>query len=288
MKLSQKNKGIIFILLAGFFFATMGVGSRMAGDLPVMQKAFFRNFFAAVFAFCMLLKQQHDFRYPVDTLPFLAIRSICGTLGIICNFYALDHLVLSDANILNKFSPFAAIVFSFLFLKEKINLPQLLTLLGAFIGVCLVIQPSFSFQEVYPGLIGFLGGIMAGAAYTAVRYLGKMGLESIKIVFFFSLFSCLVILPFVLLNYAWMSPFQFLMLILCGISAAGGQVCITKAYTYAPAKEISIYDYFQILVAAIYGFVLWGQKPNFISIVGYLIIFIMSFVNWKRANSPTN
>ena len=284
--LKEKNKGIYFILLAGIFFSTMTICSRLSGDLPTMQKAFFRNFIAAISSFLLLLRSRQPITYPRTFWPYLLIRSICGTLGILCNFYAIDHLVVSDANILNKISPFAAIIFSYFFLKEKINIFQFFTLCGAFIGAVFVIQPGFEFSTSIPGLVGLFGGIMAGAAYTAVRYLGQLGLSGMKIVFFFSAFSCLSILPFVVASYTPMTGMQIFYLLLCGFSAAGGQICITKAYTYAPAKEISIYDYFQILVAAIWGFFVFQQIPNLLSILGYIIIFTMSFLNWWKTNHP--
>lgn len=282
--MKEKNKGIYFILLAGIFFSTMTICSRLSGNLPTMQKAFFRNFIAAILSFILLLRSKEKLSYPGFLIPALLIRSICGTLGILCNFYAIDYLVVSDANILNKFSPFAAIIFSYFFLKEKIKPFQLLTLCGAFLGAVLVIQPGFTFSAVVPGIVGLSGGIMAGAAYTAVRYLGTRGLSGIKIVFFFSTFSCLSILPFVAANYVSMNGLQIVYLLLCGLCAAGGQLCITKAYTYAPAKEISIYDYFQILAAAVLGFIIFKQTPNVLSIFGYVIIFSMSYINWRNNN----
>ena len=286
--MKPKNKGILFILLAGVCFALMTLFSRLSGNLPTPQKAFFRNLFAAMLSLSLLLKSKQSFHYSVKYIPMLCVRSICGTIGILCNFYAIDHLVLSDANILNKISPFAAIIFSFLFLKENVRFTQILTLIGAFSGALLIIRPSFASVEVVPGLIGLTGGIMAGAAYTAVRYLGKKGLESMKIVFFFSTFSCVSIAPLLITDHAPMSPIQLLYLILCGCSAAGGQICITKAYTYAPASEISIYDYFQIVVAAVLGFFVFHQVPDTLSFIGYALIFAMSVINRQLSRTPSN
>lgn len=283
--MEERKKGIIFILLAGIFFGSMTVFSRLAGDLPTMQKAFFRNLFATLIAGIMLIRKGHNFSYEKKYIPGLLVRSICGTVGIICNFYAIDKLVVSDANILNKISPFAALIFSYFFLREKIRFSQFLTLVGAFGGALLVIRPNFQNVEFWYGMIGLFGGIMAGAAYTAVRYLGQKGLESMKIVFFFSSFSSLVILPFVMIKYAEMNSNQIISLVLCGICAAGGQVCITKAYSYAPAREISIYDYFQIVVAAVLGFFVFKQMPDILSFTGYGIIFMMSFINWRNGRS---
>ena len=72
----------------------------------------------------------------------MILRATFGTVGILCNFYAVDHLVLSDASMLNKMSPFFVIIFSFLLLKEKMSPAQALAVAGAFIGSLFVIKPT--------------------------------------------------------------------------------------------------------------------------------------------------
>ena len=113
------RKGMMCIILAAFFFAAMNVFVKLAGDLPSIQKSFFRNLVAALFAFFILLKSKQGFTYKQKDLPMLLLRSVFGTLGILCNFYAVDHLLVSDASMLNKLSPFFVIICSSLFLKEK-------------------------------------------------------------------------------------------------------------------------------------------------------------------------
>ena len=55
-------------------------------------------------------------------------------------------------------------------------------------------------------------------------------------------------------------------------AAAGGQLSITAAYRHAPAKEISVFDYSQIVYAALWGFLIFGEIPDALSFVGYAII----------------
>ena len=98
-----------------------------------------------------------------------------GQSGILCNFYAIDHLVLADASMLNKMSAFFAVLFSFLVLKEKVTAPQALIVTGAFAGSMFVVKPTFANMDLIPSIIGLLGGICAGAAYTMVRKLGENG-----------------------------------------------------------------------------------------------------------------
>ena len=274
--MNNKAKGISYILLSAACFAVMNTFVKLSGDLPSIQKSFFRNFIALIVAAFILKRSKIGFSFKKENLPLLLLRATCGTLGILCNFYAVDHLSLSDASMLNKMSPFFVIIFSYLCLKEKINIVQTLAVIGAFLGSLFIIKPSFNNLALAPSLIGLLGGIGAGAAYTAVRALGQRGEKGPFIVFFFSTFSCLVTLPFLIFQYHEMSLVQVLYLLLAGLAASGGQFAITAAYSYAPAKEISVYDYSQVIFAAILGFVLFGQLPDFYSGIGYVIICAMA------------
>ena len=134
-------------------------------------------------------------------------------------------------------------------------------------------------MELLPSLIGLLGGIGAGAAYTMVRKLGEGGEKGPFIVFFFSTFSCLATLPWLIFDFHPMTLTQTAILLLAGLSAAGGQFAITAAYCYAPAREISVYDYSQIIFAAVLGFAAFGQVPDMLSWVGYGIICGMAILN---------
>ena len=273
--MNQRTKGIICIILSAFCFALMSCCVRVAGDLPSIQKSFFRNLVAALFALTLLMK---DIRAGKDVsinrrqLPFLLLRSIFGTIGILCNFYAVDHLVLSDASMLNKMSPFFAILCSYFVLKETITPVQGGAVLFAFIGALFIIKPTLSNMDLFPSMIGLLGGLGAGTAYTMVRKLGQTGINKTVIVLFFSSFSCLVTLPFLIFDYHPMSGLQIAALIGAGLAAAGGQFSVTNAYCFAPAREISVYDYTQVIFSALLGFFLFGQVPDLLSLVGYVLI----------------
>lgn len=278
MNRMKKYKGILLIVLSAFCFALMSMFVRLAGDVPSVQKSFFRNIVAAVFAAVILLRAHTRPRLTRDAWVYLLLRAFFGTLGILCNFYAVDRLVLADASILNKMSPFFAILCSYFVLKEKITPARMAIVLGAFIGSLFVIKPSFQNTSLLPALVGLLGGLGAGVAYTMVRKLGQLGVKGPFIVFFFSAFSCLVTLPYLIFNYHPMSASQLIFLLLAGLSATGGQFTITAAYIYAPAREISVYDYSQIIFSSMLGFFVFGQTPDVWSILGYVLIVSMAVV----------
>lgn len=275
----KKHIGIVYIIGAALCFALMNLFVRLSGDLPVMQKVFFRNLVAAVVAVILLIREGRGVRIQKGSLPFHFLRSGLGFLGVILNFYAIDHLNISDASILNKLSPFFAVIFSVFLLKEKPSWLESLLLCVAFVGAIFVINPTFSW-EVLPALCGFASGICAGFAYTCIRILGKKGERSNMTIFFFSVFSTVASLPFLLISFQPMTFLQVVFLLLAGASAAGGQLCITSAYRHAPAKEIGVFDYTQVLFAALLGFFFLDQIPEWNSFVGYVVIIGAAIATW--------
>ena len=285
MKMSSKHKGILFILMAAFCFACMSVCVRLAGDIPTIQKSFFRNAVAAVVAFGILAREGKGFApAKKGNLPMLIARSVAGTLGLLANFYTVDHLLLSDATMLNKLGPFFAVIASYFLLKEKLSSVQVLSLVGAFAGALCIIRPTLSNMDLIPSLVGMFGGMASGVAYTLVRMLGQRGERGPVIVFFFSVFSCLVALPFILFDYHPMTGAQFAALMGAGLAAAGGQFSVTAAYCNAPAREISIFDYSQVIFGAIFGFILFGDVPDALSFLGYALIIGMAVMNFLYSN----
>ncbi|MBE5906546.1 MAG: DMT family transporter [Lachnospiraceae bacterium] len=269
--MKSKYQGIFFIICAAFFFSLMTFFVRLSGNVPTFQKSFFRNIVAAIVSVAILLRSEEKFKVLPDSWGPLFMRAGFGTAALVANFYAVDHMNLADANILNKLSPFFAILMSRVVLKEKPSKQDLITVFVAFTGALLVAKPTGN-MSLLPAALGIFGGFGAGLAYTYVRKMGNHGERGTVIVAFFSVFSTLVTLPSLLFDYHPMTGRQLMCLICAGLAGMGGQFSITKAYTKAPAKEISVYDYTQVIFAALLGFVFFEQVPDAYSIAGYVII----------------
>ena len=284
MQLSSRTKGTCFLIFSAFSFAWMNAVVRLAGDLSFIQKSFFRNLIALLVALIMLFKERQPLHCDKKSAGALLLRATMGTVGIFCNFYAVDHLPISAASMLNKKSPFFSVLLAWLLLKERITWKQICIICGAFIGSLFIIKPTFSNLSLFPSCIGLLGGFGAGFAYTIVLYLCTRHVPKAWFIFLFSAFSCLV---------ALVSPPTAAgqsVLIGAGLAAAGGQFGVTNAYFYAAPKDISVYDYTQIIFAALLGFFLFQQVPDRYSILGYCIIIGMAvcmFFYHKRAESHT-
>ncbi len=280
-KMNNKSKGIICILLAAFGFSLMTFFVRISGDIPTMEKAFFRNAVAGMVSLFLLLKSGEKVKITKGCGGDIFFRCLFGTSGLIANFYAIDKLNIADANMLNKLSPFFAVLISIPILKEKPKKIDILAVLIAFMGAMLIVRPSGSNVQLVPALIGLYGGFGAGTAYVFVRRLGKKGERTPVIVLCFSLFSTLVTIPFIIMDFVMLTPWQLLMLVLAGVSATLGQFSITSAYKFAPAKEISVFDYTQVIFAALLGIMFLGEVPTVLSVIGYAVIIGVAVFRWR-------
>lgn len=288
--LSDRTKGILSLVASAFGFAVMGTCVRwadtpdLATSIPIspLQKTFFRNAVAVVVAFALLCRHGGA-AATARTLTrkgwaVLVLRSLLGTLGVFGNFYALSRIPLGDATTLNKLSPFFTVVFSWLFIRERISLRQALCVAGAFAGAMLIVKPGFAGMALLPALCGLFGGICAGAAYACVRELGLLGVDSRFVVFFFSLFSTLASVPFLVFGFDPMTWEQVAILVGAGLGAAAGQFGITAAYRFAPPREIAAWDYSNVVFAALFGYVLFDQVPDAFSWAGFALIVAMALL----------
>ena len=249
-------RGVFCLVASAFGFALMGMFVRMAdlhgAPISAFQKSFFRNAVALAIAAAMFARRAQG---PVSfgegpavrRWSVLALRAAVGTAGIFGNFYALGKIDLGDAMMLNKLAPFFTVLFSWLFIKERITLRQGLCLAGAMAGAALVVKPGFGAMPALPALCGLSSGVCAGAAYACVRELGILKMDGRFIVLFFSAFSCLASVPFLVFDYHPMTAAQVAILAGAGAGAAIlasrasgeniGPLSIGKSYTPSAMRE---------------------------------------------------
>ena len=286
--MNKKNNilmGIFCIIVAGFGFSLMALFIKLAGNLPSMQRGFFRNIIAVGISSIPLIKHWKSINFPKGKLSWsvLISRSVFGTIGLVFNFYAITHISLADSTIIQKLSPFVILILSYIFFKEKMTKFQMIAIVIAFIGVGFIIKPSGDGFVSMGALAALLGAFCSGIAYTCVRYLGTHNVSGEFIIFFFSTLSTLLLLPYLIFDYKVMTMYQLSMLILAGASATIGQYGVTFAYKYAAAKNISVFDYSQVLFSGILGFIFFNELPDLQSLIGYIIVISIGIILVKKS-----
>lgn len=279
----MKRKGIIYILLSALFFSLMALTVKSVPELPLSEKVFFRNFIGLIVVSITMIKKKVSFKVNHPKLMFL--RAFFGLAGIGLYYTAIELLPLANAVILNKLSPVFVIIFAIIFLKEPYRKGQLWVILIGILGALMIIKPSLNLS-VLPALIAVLSAVAAGAAYAVVRRLTQYDKPTV-IVFYFCLLSSIMLIPFVVIEgFVIPDARELLALIGIGTFAVTAQLFMTNAYKYAPASELSIYNYVEIIFSLVWGFIIWSELPDLISLSGALLIIIAGLLNFRLQRHP--
>jgi len=274
--MSNKAKAVIFMLLSALTFAVMSVFIRFAGDIPPAEKVIIRTIFSAFILFFVLKREKLPLWGKRWNQKLLISRSLLGVIGILFYFYGINYVILADASMISRLNPFFVTFFAWFFLHERLPRLQLFSLLIVFLASLLIIKPQFN-SSFLPSLAIVGAAVFTGASHTIVRAL-HFKEHPLTIVFYFSFASTIFLLPFVILDFVLPTGIQWIYLI--GISAMGlfSQIFLTFAFRLAPASEVSIYSYSIIIFGAIFGYVFWGEVSDIYSIIGGVIIVIVSII----------
>ena len=270
--MSKKQIAIILMLFSTMSFSIMQLIVKLsAGAIPTMEQVFVRNFITLFFGLVMALRAKDPLLGKKDNRLLLLGRAVFGYIGVVGYFYATTNMNVADASLLHRSSPFFVILFSAIFLKNRMTRNQVIALLLAFCGSILVINPSFNVSMV-PALAGVISAAGAGAAYVIINVL--KGKESNStIIFVFSAVSCL--LSLILGGGSFVVPhgIEWLMLLGIGIFAGVGQILLTQAYKMTNPGEVSIINYTGILFSALFGIMFLNEAVSLRSACGIVLIF---------------
>lgn len=280
--LDNKTKGLIYILIFGLFMAIMNTFLKSAGHIPVVEKTVYRNGICAIAGFIVVAKTygfKDKGRYfgNKKNIFGLSMRTICGILGILANLYALQYLILSTSSVLQDLSVFFVVIFSFVFLRERVKLWQVALICIGFVGALVVINPSSAKFTLVPALAAIFGAAMNGGDAVTMRFLGKKASPS-TVVFFYNFVSAVILTPFIFLDYKILSVHTTIFLILAGLCYIVVEFAMVSAYKYAPGREIAIFSYVDVVFSAALGFIVFGTFPKVTTLIGYVIIIVAAIL----------
>ena len=280
---NSRNKnfklGIIFMIISTLGFSFMQIFVKLtSGKFTLMQQVFMRNFVMLIICATYIMMRGSSFFGEKRNRKLLLMRSTFGYMGVIFNFYAINHMVVADAGILQRTSPiFVVLIACFLF-KEKFTLERFLTLTFSFIGAIFVVRPQFN-SRLFPAMVAMSSALSASIAYMCVSKIGKSE-KTETIIFIFSLFSTICSFPFIFKNLNIPDLKIFIYLILIGVASAVGQFGLTISYQYANASEVSIFNYLGIVFVVILGKVILDESVSIYSLIGIALIFSMSLMSY--------
>ena len=268
-----------WMILASLFFATMSVCIKYASaHFGTFELVFYRGLIGIAFMAGMCRLQGVPLATPI---PMMHVwRSVIGVASLSAWFYAIAALPLATAMTLNYMSGVwvAAFLVGGTLVMGRLQDagrqgPVVLTVLAGFAGVIMILRPTIEQNQLFAGVVGLLSGIGAALAYMQVAALGRLGEPESRTVFYFSVGTTLTGLVgslFIGFN-AWSWP-AVVWLLPIGLLAAGGQLCMTLAYSKGATLVVANLQYSGIVFSALYGLLLFGDHIPLIGWAGMGLI----------------
>lgn len=282
--------GIYYMLVASFYLAlNTSLAKILSTQISSIEIVFLRNIISLLIMLYFLRK--HNFSIGHGGKPFLLIfRGIIGTFGIMATFYNVAHVDLSTAFTFHKTAPIFTAIFSSILLHERLSSKTWFGILIGFFGVVLIIQPHIKVH--FTDIVGVLGGICAGLAYTSVRELRKYYSKDVIILSF--MICAVVSSGFIMLfgnlwsnssEFAFLMPntFGWLLVICIGFTGAYFQIYMTRSYAATKkAGIVAAVSYSDIVFAMFFGLMLGDSFPNLMTMFGIAIIIISGIIVAKE------
>jgi len=288
------GKGIVLKLISAVLFAVMSALIRYLGvRYPIGEVVFYRSAFAIV-PIILIDAWRGELAATVRTERPLGQlnRGALSVVGMFCNFGALARLPLVESNAISFTSPLFSVAFAALFLKERVRIYRWSAVIVGFIGVLVVLAPHLSGDELtiamasatsVGGVIYAIAGSITNAGTMIQTRLLTQSETTSSIVFYFSLICAiagLVTWPF-----GWIAPTgrEFLILACIGFLGGTGHIVLTESYRHAAASVVAPFDYTSMILALILGYVMFGETPTVMIVIGSAIIAAAGlFVIWRE------
>ena len=261
--------GVRYALLATFFFSIMQISVK-AVHLPAEEIVFFRAIISLVI--CMVMIRRKGIPMFGNNKKWLILRGLFGAIALYLFFYTLQNMPLATAVTLQYLSPIFTVLFAMFLLNEKASGKQWLAFMLALGGVLLVkgFDPQVSIMNM---VIGIVSAMFSGLAYNSIRKL-KDSDDPLVVVLYFPLLTIPVITPMLLANWVWPQGWDWALLVFIGVCTQIAQVYMTKAYQSEKAADITIFKYTGIIYAISFGYLLFGEIPALLSVVGMAIVVL--------------
>ncbi|WP_370459765.1 DMT family transporter [Aquitalea sp. LB_tupeE] len=260
LRLRRGELGAGWMVVAAAFFAWMGVFVKAgAQHFNSIELLFWRTLIGTVILGIGIRWRGLSLSTP-HWLGHIK-RSFVGYLSMSALFYALTHLSLSTAVTLNYTSSLFFSLICVVKLKDKLSRAAALALGLGFMGIVLLLRPTFSSDQWLAGVVGLLSGVSAGFAVFQVRELGQMGEPSWRVVFWFFAIASLFGAIWLLLGPGFSPVHAGNISALLGVGVCGmlGQLAMTMAYKEGRKYLVASFAYLTVVFSALLGVWLWGD-----------------------------
>ena len=272
------------MIMSVLFFSFMDILIKITDEYAVGQVMFFRAVFGLIPIFFLIPKNRLRDFYKTKHVGLHFYRSFFGAIAMAAIFIGLRNLQLAEVTSLAFSGPIWVVIFSMLFLSEKIRTKRWVAVGLGFIGVLIISKPGFdnlNYYYIFPIIfcIGFAG------VSILIRKLTLAGETVWLIAFYFSVASGLGgLATFPLGDWIMPTKYDLVLLILIGFLGGIANLTLTQSYKLAEVTLTTPLKYLSLVFAITFGFYFFNEVQSFNTLLGAGLIVISSGIIFFREN----
>lgn len=269
------SKGLKHMFLAGLFFSFMNLGVKLLPHIPVLEIVFLRALIMAIITLAILKKQKIN---PLgNNRKILFLRGFFGVIALSMYFYSIQNMPFASAVTIMQLSPIFTTLVAIVILKEKIKPIQLLFFLVSFIGVVLIkgFDSNISLKLL---AIALSASFLSALAYNMIRKLKDTD-HPMVVVFYFPFVALPVTGIFTAFNYVIPTGYDWLIILMIGLSTQFAQINMTKALQMEKIAKVSIIRYLTIIYAIAYSYIFFNESYSFFTFGGMCLVVLGILMN---------
>ncbi len=259
------------MFMATIVLACMHGMVRFLGeDLHPFVIVFYRNLFGLLAILPLVLKAGLSSLHTAHP-RLMVLRSLSGIIAMLTWFYGLAMVPTAEATALSFTAAIFTALCAFICLREKMRLRRWSAIIGGFIGVIIVLQPSTENYNPFMLLI-LTSCIFWGVSVTLVKYLTQTD-STTSIVAWMSILLTIMSLPFGIYYWQWPEFEQLLILMTMGVLGTLGHLGMARALSLADTTAVMSIDFMRLVWAALIGIYFFSDAFDINTWIGAFIIF---------------
>lgn len=262
--------GVAWMLLTTLFFLSLdAVAKHLVSSYPVIQVVWGRFLFHLILA-AMILGPRFGFFVRSANLPLQIVRSILLLATTVLFFFGVRLLPLAEASAIMFTSPILLSILAIPFLGEKVGPYRWAAIFVAFLGALVVVRPGTGVMGV--GALFLLGCSFCNAFYQLITRKLRGTDEARTTLLYTALAGTVGASLAVPLVWTPIAVGDWPLFAALGVFGCLGHFTLIKAFQSAPATVVAPFSYASIIWAILYGFLFFGDLPDFWTLVGASII----------------
>lgn len=270
-------KGSLFALLAFFFMAIFGVLTKMAleGSSPVWV-SFIAYLTGAILLAFWILPQ--GFAYlRSEHYGYLIGRAVFGTTASFLYTLSIQTIPIVNGTLLFNTAPIFIPLLAVFWLKKNVDLLVWLAVILGFAGIIVIIKPTAEIFSQTGDLLALCSGLCLAIAYLLMKLLTATD-PAVRIIFYYLGIGTLMQLPLLFVADKVPGAEHILYAMISGVTLLAAQLALIKAYTYADASQVGIYQYSSVVFVGLIGWWMWGNIPPISDLFGVLLVAVAGMV----------